>query len=48
VPMHLIPQYPQLWKIDRFEAFIDARKKLIRTTLVSLLAPAANPPLGAR
>lgn len=27
--MHLIPNDPELWKLENFEAFIEARKKLI-------------------
>ena len=27
--LHLIPQDPELWKLDNYEQFIEARKKLI-------------------
>ncbi len=37
---HLIPQNPELWKMDRFEDFIGERKKLIREHFKSLLVPA--------
>lgn len=39
--MHLIPSDPALWKLDRFEDFIAARKKLIREKFKPLLVPAA-------
>jgi uncharacterized protein with ParB-like and HNH nuclease domain len=35
---HLIPQDPELWTMDRFEDFIDARKKLILVKFKYLLA----------
>ena len=38
---HLIPPDPALWKIDRFEDFIEERKKLIREHFKYLLVPAA-------
>jgi hypothetical protein len=38
--MHLIPKDPALWKLDRFEDFIEERKKLIRAHFQSLLVPA--------
>ena len=38
---HLIPPNPALWKIDRFEDFIEERKKLIREHFKYLLVPAA-------
>jgi hypothetical protein len=38
---HLIPADPDLWKMDRFEDFIEERKKLIRERFKSLLVPAA-------
>lgn len=38
---HLIPPDPALWKIDRFEDFIEERKKLIRDHFKYLLVPAA-------
>lgn len=40
--MHLIPSDPALWKLDRFEDFIEARKTLIRTKFSSLLQGAAG------
>jgi uncharacterized protein with ParB-like and HNH nuclease domain len=36
--MHLIPKDKDLWKIDRFEDFIEERKKLIRDKFSYLLA----------
>jgi hypothetical protein len=39
---HLIPVDPALWKMDRFEVFIEERKKLIRERFTSLLVPAAT------
>lgn len=36
--MHLIPKDKDLWKIDRFEDFIEERKKLIRNKFSYLLA----------
>lgn len=40
---HLIPDAPELWKLDRFEDFISERKKLIRTKFAYLLtAPSAS------
>jgi hypothetical protein len=33
---HLIPSDPELWKLERFEDFIDARKKLLRDRFKSL------------
>lgn len=42
--MHLIPQDPELWKLDRFEDFIEARKALIKAKFKDLLvAPASVP-----
>jgi len=38
---HLIPQDTSLWKLDRFEDFIEERKKLIREKFEYLLVPAA-------
>ena len=37
--MHLIPLDPSLWKLDRFEDFIKARKELIRERFRSLIVP---------
>ena len=36
---HLIPVDPSLWKLDRFEDFIEARRKLIRERFKSLMVP---------
>jgi hypothetical protein len=33
---HLIPSDPDLWKLERFEDFIDARKQLLRDRFKSL------------
>ncbi len=41
--MHLIPKDPALWRLEKFEDFIKARKKLIREKFVSLLI-APHPP----
>jgi hypothetical protein len=41
-PKHLIPSDPELWKLDRFEEFIEARKKLIREKFKYLLVPMAS------
>lgn len=38
---HLIPADPDLWKTDRFEDFIEERKKLLRERFKSLLVPIA-------
>jgi hypothetical protein len=37
--MHLIPKDPALWKLERFEDFIAARKELIRQKFAYLLVP---------
>ena len=39
---HLIPSDPELWKLDRFDDFIEARKKLIREKFKYLLVPMAS------
>jgi uncharacterized protein with ParB-like and HNH nuclease domain len=39
---HLIPNDPALWKIDRFEDFIEARKQMIAAKFDWLLAPSSN------
>jgi hypothetical protein len=39
---HLIPDDPTLWKMDRFEDFIEARKKLIRERFKALIIPAVK------
>jgi uncharacterized protein with ParB-like and HNH nuclease domain len=36
--MHLIPRNKELWKIDRFEDFIEERKRLIKTKFSYLLS----------
>lgn len=36
--MHLIPKASQLWKMDRFEDFIEERKKLIASRFGNLLS----------
>ena len=36
--MHLVPKDKDLWKIDRFEDFIEERKRLIRDKFSYLLA----------
>jgi hypothetical protein len=36
---HLIPTDPELWKMDRFEDFISARKVLIREKFKGILVP---------
>ncbi|MCC6575007.1 MAG: DUF262 domain-containing protein [Planctomycetes bacterium] len=40
--MHKIPTDKDLWKVDRFEDFIDARKKLLKKEFSYLLAKAAK------
>lgn len=35
--MHLIPENPELWEMERYEDFIEARKKLIRERFKFLL-----------
>jgi hypothetical protein len=37
---HLIPQQPDLWAIDRFEDFVEARKQMIREKFSYLLVTA--------
>jgi len=41
---HLIPKNPDLWKIDRFDDFIEARKALIREKFRFLLSTTAEAP----
>ena len=41
---HLIPADPKLWHVDRFEDFIEARKKLIAEKFAGLLLSASGPP----
>lgn len=38
--MHLIPQDPELWKLENFEAFIEARKQLIQDKFSYMLRTA--------
>jgi hypothetical protein len=35
--MHLIPKDPSLWKLDRFDDFVEKRKELIREKFANLL-----------
>lgn len=42
--MHLIPKDTALWKLDKFEEFIEARKELIRSKFAGLLV-APQPPM---
>lgn len=44
--MHLIPREKDLKKIDRFEDFIEERKKLIKTKLSYLLSQKAEGQVG--
>lgn len=37
--LHLIPEDPALWKLDRYDDFIAERKKLIKATFAHLLMP---------
>jgi hypothetical protein len=39
---HLIPDDPALWKLDRFEDFIDVRKMLVRDRFKTILLPPIN------
>jgi len=39
--MHLIPNDPSLWKLERFDDFIVERKKLIVEKFRTLIVPAA-------
>lgn len=43
--MHLIPDDPELWKLENFESFIEARKKLIQDKFSYMLRSAeeSNP-----
>ncbi|MFN8546595.1 MAG: DUF262 domain-containing protein [Candidatus Eisenbacteria bacterium] len=41
---HLIPQDPALWEMDQFEAFIEARKALIRANFRNLLLASGGAP----
>lgn len=40
---HLIPSSPDLWKMGRFEDFIEERKKLVREHFTTLLVAVAQP-----
>ena len=35
--MHLIPKDPTLWEVDQYEAFLEARRELIREKMANLL-----------
>jgi hypothetical protein len=39
--LHLIPRAPALWKLDKFEEFVEARKALILKKFDWLLRPSA-------
>jgi uncharacterized protein with ParB-like and HNH nuclease domain len=41
--LHLIPKDRSLWELDRYEDFINARKKLIREKFIQLLVATAKP-----
>lgn len=41
--MHLIPKHPTLWRLERFEDFIEARKTLIREKFKHLLVTPPSP-----
>jgi hypothetical protein len=40
--MHLIPKDPALWKLEPYDEFIEARKKLICEHFKFLLVPATS------
>jgi hypothetical protein len=40
--MHLIPTDPHLWKLDQYEDFVEARKKLIQDKFSQLLVDKAS------
>lgn len=40
--MHLIPSDPELWQLDNFEAFIEARKELIAEKFSRMLRPGGD------
>lgn len=44
--LHLIPKDPALWKLERFEDFIEARKELIRAKLSDLLVAGSAHPVA--
>jgi uncharacterized protein with ParB-like and HNH nuclease domain len=52
--LHLIPEEPELWKLERFEDFIEVRKGLIRVQFAFLIsspqraAPVAAAPQSGR
>jgi hypothetical protein len=37
--VHLIPSDPELWKLDNFERFVEARKALIEEKFSRMLRP---------
>ena len=41
--MHLIPDDPTLWPIDRFDDFVEERKKLLRKKFAYLLSGYSRP-----
>lgn len=45
--MHLIPKDPALWKREKFEEFVEARKKIIREKFASLLVAPQPPTVSA-
>ena len=45
--MHVIPNDPALWKLEKFEQFIEARKTLIREKFASLLVAPQPPTVSA-
>lgn len=44
---HLIPEDPSLWKLDRYENFVEARKLLIRQKFKWLLTPLTDDNINA-
>jgi hypothetical protein len=40
--MHLIPKDPALWKLERYDEFIEAHKKLVREHFKFLLVPVTS------
>lgn len=42
---HLIPHDPQLWELDQYDAFVQARKQLIRDKFTYLLVNAQKQPV---
>lgn len=41
--LHLIPDDPQLWKLEHFDAFVEARKALIAEKFSRMLRPVGDP-----